>query len=129
MLPNHTTHASIEAMRQIEIAPTFDAWQAAARKLLRENVPPAEVEWREVRAGAPPSPAYVPAVARVPRQFIDLARQVAGHRDPTRWSFLYDVLWRLVHDEHDLLKQGSDPQARRLFAMAGQARRDAYQDE
>src|SRR5437773_11785741 len=86
-LPNHTTHGSIEAMRQIEIAPTFDAWQAAARTLLRESVPPAEVEWREVSESAPPPPrAYVPAVARVPRQFLDLAAQGAGPRGPTRWA-------------------------------------------
>ena len=36
------------AMRTVEIAPTFEGWQAAARTLLREGVPPADVRWREI---------------------------------------------------------------------------------
>jgi DNA polymerase len=113
----------------VEIAPTFESWQARARTLLRDAVPPGEVEWREASGGGPPAPAFTPAVARVPRQFLDLARQVATHRDPGRWAFLYEVLWRLVHDDPDLLKRGGDAQVRRLFAMAAQARRQAYQEE
>ena len=119
-------------MREVGIEPTFEAWQAAARALLREGVPPAKVEWREAAPGlvSETGPgAFSPAVARVPRQFLDLARQVAGHRDPARWRLLYEVLWRLVHENRDLLKSGSDAQVRRLFALAGQARRAAYREE
>src|SRR5207247_9933254 len=65
----------------------------------------------------------------VPRQFLDLARQVASHRDPTRWTLLYRVLWRLVHESRDLLKAASDPEVRRLHAMAAEARREAHRAE
>ncbi len=115
-------------VRDVEIAPTFESWQAAARTLLREGVPPGEVAWREgapsVAVAAPP-----PGLARVPREFLDLARQVAGLRDPARWSLLYEVLWRLVHERRDLLKDTRDPQVRRLVAMTAQARREAVRAE
>jgi DNA polymerase len=119
-------------MRTVVIEPTFEAWQAAARTLLRGGVPPSEVAWAESPPGAVAEPAPAPQVqpaARVPRQFLDLARQVAGTSDPARWQFLYEILWRLVHESRDLLKEGRDPQVRRLFAMAAQARRAAERAE
>src|SRR5438132_530472 len=81
-------------MRAIGLPATFEAWQAAARALLREGVPPGEVEWREA-AGAPASEAPPAGGARVPRTFLDVARQAAGASDPGRWAVLYAVLWRL----------------------------------
>src|SRR5207247_485560 len=124
-------------MRHIAIEPTFEAWQAAARALLREGLTPDDVAWSEpdgpgrvsephAARADPPEPS--PTV-RVPRQFLDLARQVASHRDPTRWTLLYRVLWRLVHESRDLLKAASDPEVRRLHAMAAEARREAHRAE
>lgn len=115
------------AMRTVEIAPTFEAWQVAARRLLKDSVPPAEIEWTE-GAGAP-LPAFIPPVARVPRRFLDLARQVATHADPGRWAVLYEALWRIVHENHELLAETRDPLVRRMNALAGQARRDAERAE
>jgi len=109
-------------MRTVAIAPTFEAWQAAARVLLGEGVPPTDVAWAETASAPEAGPGPVsPAVVRVPRQFIDLARQAAGASDPERWQILYAVLWRLVREDHELLKAGHDPQVRRLFAMAAPA--------
>jgi DNA polymerase len=114
----------------VEIAPTFEAWQAAARGLLREGVPPAEVTWREVEPGAMPAgEAPPPGGARVPRQFLDVARQAAGARSPGRWGALYTVLWRLVNERRDLLTDPSDPDVRRLKGLAAQAWREAQQAE
>ncbi|HTO11572.1 MAG TPA: UdgX family uracil-DNA binding protein [Candidatus Binatia bacterium] len=107
---------------------SFDAWQAAARALLRDGVPPAEVEWREA-ADAPASDAPPPGGARVPRQFLDLARQAAGASDPARWAALYTVLWRLVHESRELLNDTRDPDVRRLNGLAAQGRREAQQAE
>jgi uracil-DNA glycosylase family protein len=155
-------------MRTVEILPTFESWQQAARALLREEIPPASVAWCERSAGSPgeapalpeaPTLAQAPALseartlpeapslpeppagspggasavpepppagaARVPRRFLDLARAAATHRDPDRWELLYTLLWRLVHDERDLLTVPGDPQVRRLVAMAAAARRAA----
>ena len=107
----------------MEIQPTFEAWQAAARALLREGVPPGEVTWHEV-AGAPVL-ATAPSAARVPRQFLELARRAAGTSDPGRWHTLYIVLFRLVHESGELLVHTRDPDVRRLNALAAQARREA----
>src|SRR5947209_13221400 len=112
-------------MRTVEIEPTFEGWQAAARTLLREGVAPADVRWRETASGTQPSLVAegsepMPGAVRVPRQFLDLARQAASAGDPTRWQILYETLWRLVHENHDLLKDARDPGVRRLSALAKQ---------
>ena len=110
------------------IVPSFEAWQAAARALLREGVPPGEVEWREA-ADAPAIEAPAAGGARVPRQFLDVARQAAGASDPARWAVLYAVLWRLVHGSRELLASPRDPDVRRLNGLAAQGRREAQQAE
>jgi len=107
-------------MKTIEIEPTFESWQAAARDLLRDETPPAQVRWRETSESRQPSlhEAAAPAGAvKVPRQFVELARQAATAQDPARWQILYDTLWRLVHDDHDLLKNAHDPGVRKLHAL------------
>lgn len=115
-------------MRTVLIAATFEAWQAAARALLRDGVAPGDVEWRQA-ADAPPTDAPPPGGARVPRQFLEVARQAAGATDPTRWAALYTVLWRLVHDSRELLADTRDPDVRRLNGLAAQGRREVQQAE
>jgi uracil-DNA glycosylase family protein len=118
-------------MRTVEIEPTFEAWQAAARALLAEGVPPEQVRWRVAPAAppllAPPAPGT--GVARVPRRFLELARDAATHRDPGRWQLLYEVLWRLTTEDRELLRATGDPQVRRLVALALQAREAAERAE
>jgi uracil-DNA glycosylase family protein len=128
-------------VRQVTIGPTFEAWQAAARALLKDGVPPGDVVWsevpdpgdrrlpaaREAESSAPGFGATSPAV-RVPRQFVDLARQVAAHRDPARWGLLYEVLWRLARESSDRRPGPSDPAMRRLRAMAADVGREAETD-
>src|SRR5216117_3379887 len=118
------SHRGRRAMRTVEIAPSFEDWQAAARTLLHDGVPPAEVRWRETAHGeqrslltepAPPPPS---GGARVPRKFLDLPREAAVAADPTRWQVLYEVLWRLVHENRDLLAAEGDPTMRRLKALS-----------
>ena len=110
-------------MQTVEIQPTFEAWQAAARALLHQGIPPAEVTWREL-AGAPTTPT-APGMARVPRQFLDLARQAAAASEPGRWHALYTVLFRLVHESRELLANARDPDVRRLAALAARGPREA----
>jgi DNA polymerase len=107
-------------VQTIEIEPTFESWQEAARALLREGVPPVQVRWREGREAHQPSLRAEPApsdAVRVPRQFLELARQASAASDPARWQILYDTLWRLVHENRDLLKDARDPGVRRLQAL------------
>jgi uracil-DNA glycosylase len=116
-------------VRAVEIAATFEAWQAAARVLLHEGVPPAGVTWRDVGTAVALPAAPAPGGARVPRQFLELARQAAGTADPLRWHALYTVLFRLVHESRDLLANTRDPDVRRLHGLAAQGRRAAQQAE
>jgi DNA polymerase len=104
-------------VREASIGPGFEHWQAYARALLRDQVLPSEVTFRDDGANQPVSTAEAPDPGvRVPRRFVDLARAVAPHRDPARWDLLYSVLWRLVHGDHGLLET-ADPDVARLLAM------------
>jgi DNA polymerase len=118
-------------MREAAIAPTFESWQSAARGLLRDGVPPGEVVWRD--DGPAPAPSVAPGptdpVARVPRRFVELAGRAARHSDPARWSLLYAVLWRLVHEGRDVLAASGDPQVGRLLALAAQVGQEAPRRE
>jgi uracil-DNA glycosylase len=119
-------------MRHIEIAPTFEDWQAVARTLLRDAVPPEAVTWRE--STAPPGSLFsagaqsveaaagAPPIIRVPKAFVDLARQVATHGNPERWRLLYEALWRIVHERRDLIADDADPLVERLRLMARETR-------
>jgi DNA polymerase len=111
-------------VREVVIEPTFESWQRAARGLLREDVAPGDVAWREAPVGAAPAPPDAPDAEppiRVPRSFVDLARGVAIHRDPSRWSLLYEVLWRLAREGRELMAQG-DPSVERLMRMEAEVR-------
>jgi uracil-DNA glycosylase family protein len=111
-------------VREVTIEPTFESWQRAARALLRDDVGPGDVGWREVPVAAAPTEGATtdaePAI-RVPRSFVDLARGVAIHRDPARWSLLYEVLWRLAREGRELMAQG-DPTVERLTRMEAEVR-------
>jgi uracil-DNA glycosylase len=108
-------------VRTVDFPPTFEGWQAAARSLLSEGVAPAEVRWRATESAQPSllstPTAAPPGAARVPRQFLDLARRAAAAPDPARWQILYETLWRLVHEDRDLLKNSRDPAVKRLTAL------------
>src|SRR5437667_44257 len=105
--------------RQVRIEPRFESWQSAARELLREGVPPETIEWLEATGGEPcPAPVMgEPGVHRVPRRFVEIARQVAGHPSAGRWALLYRVLWRVIHEDHDLLRLETDADISVLVAM------------
>jgi DNA polymerase len=112
----------------VEIEPTFESWQAAARSLIRSGIAPGAVTWREsapqpeLPVALPPtgeSPTAAPAAVRVPRQFIELGRLVARGPDPARWHLLYALLWRLVNERRDLLQETGDPQVARFLELAG----------
>jgi len=109
--------------RRVEIRPTFEAWRAAARALLDAGVEPAEVVWAPAGPSAATEPALPPGAVRVPRRFVDLARETAPHPDPRRWQLLYTVLWRLLHEAPDLLEHTGDPDVRELVALQAEARR------
>jgi uracil-DNA glycosylase family protein len=106
-------------MREVVFEPTLEGWRRAARRLIAERVAPEEVSWREA---AEPMPGLFEEVdaspLRVPRAFLDLASAAAASRDPTRWSALYRVLWRVAQGERDLFSAQDDPDVAQMRALA-----------
>jgi uracil-DNA glycosylase len=122
-------------MEQITFAPTFTAWQQAARRALRAGVEPGVIHWQELDDSQPTlgifeerdeTPTDVPTSHRVPRHFLDIARRVACHRDPKRWALLYRTLFRLTHSEPHLLEVTVDPDVHRLTQMDQAIRHDVH---
>ena len=120
-------------MRHVSVAEGFEPWREVARKLLAEDVPPEQVLWTDPNAGegvlfdaAPPPAAVLEPKARVPADFVTLAKTVVCHRDVAKWPLLYRVLWRLTHGEHDLLKNATDDDTNAVQAMQKSVRRDCH---
>ena len=106
-------------MITVRIQPTYDAWNAAARQLLREGTRPDEILWDDGEVAllpglatereAPLERERQPARVMVPRRFVTDARWVAAHRDPARWDVMFRVLWRTLHENRKLLEVAVDP--------------------
>ncbi len=119
-------------MRAVAIDGSWESWRDAARGLLAEGVPPAEVLFRDPSASADlfageSVPVAAPSAGlKVPRAFLDDARYVAHHRTADRWGLLYRVLHRLTHGAPELLADGLDPDVHRLRVLAKEVHRDEH---
>ncbi|QBX33295.1 UdgX family uracil-DNA binding protein [Paracoccus liaowanqingii] len=108
----------------------FDAWRAAARDLASARIPPEEVTWADLDTppdlfGADPLPAPGDHSVTATQDFLQLARQVASHSDPERWSLLYTALIRAQSDRR-YLTNPADPMLDRLTRLAKSVRRDIH---
>lgn len=111
-------------------------FRSEARQLLAHQVPPDEVEWQLEPAADPfldpqsPQASRPKNVARaanaiVPASFTRLCEFVVLHRDPGRFSLLYRLLWRLVH-EPGLRNDPMDADMQHAQHMAHAVRRDIH---
>ena len=105
----------------------FASWRETARKLLASGVRPVNVTWNAETAAlfptsAPPSNGLV----AVPKDFVELAKTVALHRNPEPWDLLYRLLFRLTHGERHLLKVDVDDDVRKALLMEKAIRRDMH---
>lgn len=111
-------------------------FRSEARQLLAQQVPPEAVAWHL----EPPVDAYTEpqlpqasrprnvaraATAIVPASFTRLCEFVVLHRDPQRFSLLYRLLWRLVH-EPALRNDPNDGDMVQAQHMAHAVRRDIH---
>ena len=112
---------------------TFAGWRQAARRLLQQGVPAAQVIWSEQDAGsdlfADLDDAAQPQGAndriRVPRQLLELLENAARYRCAERWSLLYRVLWRVCQGERSAMLAG-DPDGSELHRRLKAVRREAH---
>lgn len=111
-------------------------FRSEARQLLAHQVPPEDVQWLlEAPADqyldpATPQSSRPRNVARaataiVPASFTRLCEFVVLHRDPERFSLLYRLLWRLVH-EPGLRNDPIDADMLQAQHMAHAVRRDIH---
>jgi len=103
-------------------------FRMAARRLLAAEVDPSHVAWTDgtestLFADELPSGEHV---VFVPRAFVSLLEQVTCFRDPSRWSLLYQALWRIQRNERFLLDIASDPLTHRLRRMAAAVKHDQH---
>lgn len=117
---------------QVDLA----GFRSEARQLLAHQVPPEEVQWQleapadlyidaqSPQASRPRNVARA-ATAIVPASFTRLCEFVVLHRDPQRFSLLYRLLWRLVH-EPGLRNDPVDGDMQQAQHMAHAVRRDIH---
>lgn len=111
-------------------------FRSEARQLLAHQVPPEEVQWQLQSPADPYTDVQSPQASRprnvaraataiVPASFTRLCEFVVLHRDPARFSLLYRLLWRLVH-EPQLRNDPIDEDMLQAQHMAHAVRRDIH---
>ncbi len=121
-------------MRVVRFEADFESWRRHARRLLTHGTPPESVHWEPsdvpqgvLQSSSPESGSGPPTIApRVSARFLHVARLVACHRNPTRWTLLYRALWRQTGDEPHLLALATDPDVAALYGMARAVKRAAH---
>jgi DNA polymerase len=106
----------------------LDGFRRAVRRLTGEELAPQHVIWTisnapdlfggEAEGDAPP--------VSLPRAVGELIGLVVCHRDPERYALLYQLVWRVLNGERELLDIASDPLVHRLDMMARAVRRDLH---
>ena len=118
--------------RGVSVPETLESWRSTARACLASDIHPNDISWdssggASLLFGDPISrPQILPSAHSVPRRFVSLISAVSCHRDDERWSLLYNILWRLSHDEPHVLQVASDPLISRLSIMHRAVRRASH---
>ncbi len=117
----------------IDTCPGFDQWRDAARRCILNDIPPDQILWKtpdqaqdSLFTAADELPPDTPDEFSVSKDFIDLAETVMCHSDNARFDILYRLLWRIRHDNKNLLKIKTDSDVMAATKMVKAVRRDAY---
>ena len=113
----------------------FVEWRDAARALLAHGIAPDAITWAGqdgaadllMGAASVAAPAAAPARPKVsiPRSLMDMLQNAACCRQIDRWAFLYRVVWRWTHGEHDV-QSAADIDGARLHQMVKAVRREEH---
>ncbi len=123
--------------RTVTAAATFDSssierWRRNARACLERDIRPSDVAWRDdgtaslLFGDTVAADGSIQSKRSVPGSFVLLATTVSCHRDESRWSMLYTLLWRLTHGEPHLMQIASDPLVSSLIRMHRAVRRASH---
>lgn len=116
----------------VSIEPHFESWRGKARELLQGGVRPDEILWKSkddhqmgFEQDFQPSKTSYRAL-NVSYAFIEKASFVACARVEHRWSLLYRLLFRLVHENSRLLENAIDPDVAEFLLLEKSVRRDIH---
>lgn len=109
----------------------FETWRGQARSFLLKGVLPHRQLWEETQTLLFDSSSLEDAHLRVdnpkvPKDFIKLAEFVSYVQDEDRWDLLYRILFRLQHENSQLLNLVTDDDVRRLQLLNKAVRRDIH---
>lgn len=111
----------------------YAEWRKAARDLLRRKVAPEQLIWAspdDLQASLfnlePHASDASSNAVMIPRGFLVKAEMVSRHSDPSRWSLLYRVAWRLTHGEKHLLEIDVDDDIAAMDRMQRAVAKDIY---
>lgn len=120
----------------IHVPTSFQDWRELVRRLIVHRVSPEQISWGDTSEqhwlpGLDDESGLCNNAASLAQwstsgPFWRIAHQVYCHRDPAKWSLLYRVLWRLQHQNRNLLLIVSDADVDRLRRMEHEVRRDTY---
>ena len=108
----------------------FASWRAAARRFLQNEIAPAEILWTSERQNSLFEESNFETasdkICKVPADFLALAEAAACFDDAEKWSLLYRLAFRLVHENKNLLHIESDADVRAARLMEKAVARDVH---
>lgn len=109
----------------------FESWRTQARDYLISGTLPSPELWESSQGllfGRSFLTDFSKKIERpkVPKDFMDLAEYAACANDPDRWDLLYRILFRLQHENPQLLNVVVDDDIRRLQLLNKSVRRDIH---
>jgi len=117
-------------MIQVSIENDYASWREAARKCLQNDTAPDEILWTCERRNNLFKSNFLrkksEKVFKVPADFFPLAETVVCCDDANRFSLLYRLLFRIVHENRNLLHIESDDDVRRARLMERAIYRDVH---
>lgn len=117
-------------MIQISIENNFASWREAARKCLQNELAPGDILWTcDKQNGLFENDSRrkeSEQTFKVPPDFFPLAEAVVCFDDAERFSLLYRLLFRILHENRNLLHIESDDDVRKARLMERAIYRDVH---
>ena len=120
-------------MIRAQFQETFESWRSEARRLILSDVKPDFIQWNRVEDDLflQDENEFLKTCESTKRfnispRFLQMADFVASARFPDRWSLLYRLLYRQIHEKRDLLQVCVDRDVRMFQLLYQSVRRDIH---
>ena len=117
-------------MIQITVENSYASWREAARRCLQNDALPEAIRWTGAAENSLFETDFLaekPArIFKIPADFFALAETVVCFDDAEKFALLYRLLFRIVHENRNLLCIDSDDDVRRARLMERAIYRDVH---